>query len=186
MNIQRSYAESAGQLDWTRKKMPFVYRFVRKIATWKMKQDHFGQVIPLEDAEKIIDLAGSVTRLPCVCRGATRGHLSSRYCMALGIDPVGILGDYPDLRSSLETLTPQQAKGLLREFDQEGLIHSVWTFKTPFIGGICNCDRDCMAYRTQVTADLMQVMFKAEYIAYIEPAECIGCGTAGKSASLGL
>ena len=47
--------------------------------------------------------------------------------------------------------------------------------KTPFIGALCNCDRDCMAYRTQVASDLMQVMFKAEYIACIDALECMGC-----------
>ena len=34
----------------------------------------------------------------------------------------------------------------MREHEKEGLCHTVWTFQTPFIGGICNCDRaDCLA-----------------------------------------
>lgn len=61
----------------------------------------------------------------------------------------------------------------------------MWTFKTPFIAAICNCDHDCMAYRGQVTADLMQVMFKAEYIADIDPAQCTGCRSKNYAA-LGL
>lgn len=184
-NIQLNYAVSVPKLDWVKRKMPMAHRFVRKIATWKMKQDHFGQVVPLEDAEMIVDMVNSVTRIPCVCRGATRGSRNARYCLALGIDPMGILGDYPDLRASLEVLSPQQAKELLREFDREGLIHSVWTFKTPYIGGICNCDRDCLAYRTQITADLMQLMFKAEYVACIDQTQCYGCRNCTKVCQFG-
>ncbi|PKM44552.1 MAG: 4Fe-4S ferredoxin [Firmicutes bacterium HGW-Firmicutes-8] len=184
-DIHRDYAASAGKLDWVKRKLPLAYRFIRRVGTWKMKRDHFGQVVPLEDAEMIVDMVQSVTRLPCVCRGATRGRREARYCLALGVDVAGVTGGFSDLTASLEVLTPQQAKDLLREFDREGLIHSIWTFKTPFIGGICNCDQDCLAYRTQVTADLMQVMFKGEYLAEIDPAQCTGCRSCLKLCQFG-
>jgi hypothetical protein len=41
---------------------------------------------------------------------------------------------------SLETLSKEEALDSIRKLDKEGLVHSVWTFKTPFIGGLCNCD----------------------------------------------
>jgi ferredoxin len=167
-----------------RAKVPLIYRFMRTIGTWKMKQDHFGQVVPLEDAERIVDMVQSITRLSCACRIATVGR-QARYCLALGIDLNRILGDFPDLKASLETLTPQEAKKLLREFDKQGLVHSIWTFKTPFIGGICNCDHDCLAYRMQVTRNLVQVMFKGEYIAEIEPSLCVGCRSCLKMCQFG-
>ncbi|PKM80085.1 MAG: 4Fe-4S ferredoxin [Firmicutes bacterium HGW-Firmicutes-14] len=184
-NIQREVAFKLGALDRLKVKMPYAYRFVRKIGTRTMKRYHFGQVVPLEDARKIIELADSITRLPCVCRMAARGRKNARYCLALGIDPAGIFGDYPELKSSLETLTVEQAGELLGQFDKEGLVHSVWTFKTPFIGGICNCDHDCMAYRAQVTADLMQIMFRAEYVAWIDPEKCTGCQSCRKLCNFG-
>ncbi len=158
-----------------KKRLPFAYRFVRQMATRKMKRDHFGQVVPLEDAEMVVSMVQSITRLPCVCRSSTKQRDDARYCLAVGMDPAGLLGDYPELKNSLEVLTAEEAKKLLRAFDAEGLIHSLWTFKTPYIGGICNCDRDCLAYRAQVAADLLQVMFKAEYVAGIDMTRCSGC-----------
>ena len=32
------------------------------------KAVHFGQVLPLEDVEKVIDMVDSITRIPCGCR----------------------------------------------------------------------------------------------------------------------
>jgi coenzyme F420-reducing hydrogenase gamma subunit len=49
---------------------------------------------------------------------------------------------------SLELLTKEKAPEAIHKLDKEGFIHSVWTFKRPFIAGLCNCDQDCMAYRT--------------------------------------
>lgn len=173
------------KLESARKNMPIAYRFIRRMATRRMKRDHFGQVVPLEDAEMIIDMVHSVTRLPCVCREATEGVSDARYCLALGIDPMDISGEHPDLKKSLEAISPEEAKRLLRKFDEEGLVHSIWTFKTPFIGGLCNCDRDCLAYRFQVSADLLQVMFRAEYVAGIEPLLCRGCRNCQKVCQFG-
>lgn len=158
-----------------KKKTPLAFRFISKMASWRMKQHHFGQVVPIEDVEMIIDMVQSVTRVPCVCRGVTRNSSNARYCFALGIDPSGWLGDFPDLKANLETLTPKEAKVLIKQFDKEGLVHSIWTFKTPFIGALCNCDHDCMAYKLQVSAELMQIMFKGEYVADIDPDHCVGC-----------
>jgi heterodisulfide reductase subunit A-like polyferredoxin len=63
----------------------------------------------------------------------------------------------------------------LREHEKEGLCHTVWTFIAPFIGGFCNCDRsDCLAMRSTVTYR-MPVMFRAEYVAEVNPELCNGC-----------
>lgn len=164
------------KLKWAKKRLPMAYRFVRRMGTAMLKTSHYGQVVPLEDLEKIVDLVQSITRIPCICRSITTGKNDARYCMMLGMDPTGLIGDWPDLETaSLETLDREQAKGILREFDQAGLIHSIWTFKTPYIGAICNCDHDCLAYRIQVGSDLMNVMFKGEYVAQIDLGECNGC-----------
>jgi len=83
-----------------------------------------------------------------------KGDKNARYCFGIGMDQNAILADYPDLKANLETITKHEAKDLLRKFNKEGLIHSIWTYKTPFIGAICNCDRDCLAYMSQVTNPL--------------------------------
>ena len=140
-----------------------------------MKNTHYGQIIPLEDAEKIVEMVQSITRIPCICRSLTAGKNDARYCLLLGIDPSGSIKEWPELEASMEILTPEEAKELLRQFDKSGLVHSVWTFKTPFIGAICNCDGDCLAYNFQVSSELLNLMFKAEYTAQIDSLQCVGC-----------
>lgn len=183
------YLHSAGlkidKLGTFKRKHPLVYRFIRKMGTQKMKKDHFGQVVPIEDAEGIIDLVQSITRIPCLCRKIKTGASNHRYCMLLGIDPTGLISEWPELQYNLETLNSSEAKKLLREFDREGLVHSIWTFKTPFIGAICNCDHDCLAFRFQISSDLLDVMFKSEYIAEIVPAQCVGCRECQKLCQFG-
>lgn len=172
----RSHANSnINKLEWSKRKLPIAYSFIKKIGTIGMKYNHYGQVVPLEDAENIVEMVQSITRIACICRSVTIGKNNARYCLLLGIDPSNSIKGWSELESSLETLTSEEAKELLREFDKNGLVHSIWTFKTPFIGAICNCDHDCLAYKIQISSDLMNVMFKAEYVAYIDNIECVGC-----------
>ncbi|MDS1029127.1 4Fe-4S ferredoxin [Bacillota bacterium LX-D] len=184
-SIRNNAKHNLPKLDWAKNKLPLAYGFVRKMATANMKKFHFGQVIPLEDAEKVIDLVQSITRIPCICRSVTTGKNDARYCLLLGIDPTGLITHWPEIKSHLETITAAEAKKILEEFDKNGLVHSVWTFKTPFIGALCNCDHDCLAYRVQINSDLMNVMFKAEYIAQIEPILCTGCRSCQKYCQFG-
>ena len=83
---------------------------------------HFGQVLPLEDVEKVIDMVDSITRMPCGCRYKTTGKEDKRYCFGIGVDKLGILGKYPDAASSLEVLNREETKELFQKFDKEGLI----------------------------------------------------------------
>lgn len=174
-SIRNKAGLNIARLEWTQKKLPFAYRFVRKMGSAHMKKFHFGQVVPLEDALAIIDRVQSITRIPCICRSVTTGKNDARYCLLLGIDPTGLIKDWPELKTSLETLTPAEAKMVIHDFDAKGLVHSIWTFKTPYIGAICNCDHDCLAYKIQISSDLMNIMFKAEYICKIDMAQCVGC-----------
>lgn len=172
LEFEKSYSRKIIQLD-SLKKRPWLHRFVRRIAESYAKKSHYGQVIPLEDAEQVIDLACSVIRLPCVCRRMTTGR-EARYCLAFTFDRPQKLDSYPDY-NQYDVLQKDEAKNLIRSFDEQGLTHSVWTFKTPYIGAVCNCDRDCLAYRIQVKADLIRCMFRAEYVAFVNRDACNGC-----------
>ncbi len=152
----------------------------------RRKKVHYGQVVPIEEVESIFGFINSVVRLPCICRQATVGS-EQRYCYGVSmvsqeqsqftqilraIDASYLTG--PDT-SGLEELSKEAALGSLRELEKKGLCHTVWTFITPFIGGICNCDRsDCSAMRATVTAGV-PVMFRAEYVAGVNPDLCNGC-----------
>lgn len=175
--ISRNAVETMERLSKVKSKIPYAYRFIRRIGTIHMKRTHYGQVVPIEDALEIVGRTDSITRVACVCRSVTTGDNNARYCLLLGIDPSGLVDGWTDLSKSLETLTIAQAQQAISSYDQKGLVHSVWTFESPFIGALCNCDRDCLAYRFQVSGDLLDVMFKGEYLAEIRQDQCIGCRT---------
>ena len=139
------------------------------------KIGHYGQVLPLEDVGRVLDMVDSVTRLPCGCRFQNTGLTDKRYCFGLGVDPWGILGRFPEAASSLEVLDREEAKRVIRGYDQEGLFHSIWTGVTPYVIGICNCDRDCGAYRGYVARAGEQHFFRSEYVGVVDWDRCTGC-----------
>jgi len=134
----------------------------------RRKVTHFGQVLPIEDVEKVIDMTDSITRMPCGCRFINTGKTDKRYCFGLGMDKWAILGKYPDASSSLEVLDRAEAKRFFRHYDQEGLVHSVWTGITPYVMGLCNCDRDCGAYKGYIEKRGSPRFFRAEYICQVD------------------
>jgi ferredoxin len=173
-DFEARVAQSLTTLD-ALQALPFVPDIVGGVATARAKKGHFGQVVPIEDVEKILDMTNTVVRLPCACRSLTTGRQDARFCYGIGIDPGEMIGQFPDYAEKLETLTPEEARTAINQLDQEGLIHSVWTFDTPFIGGVCNCDQDCIAYRLQISTGMMQQFFPAEYVAVIDWDRCSGC-----------
>jgi ferredoxin len=175
--FQNFEARTAGSLSMLDKlqSLPFVPGIVSRVATSRQKKSHFGQVVPIEDVDKILDQIQSIVRIPCACRSLTTGRKETRFCYGLGIDPSGIVGDFPDYGENLEWLEREDARSAIHKLDKEGLVHSVWTFDTPFIGGLCNCDQDCMAYRMQIGTGMMQVFFPAEYVATVDWDACSGC-----------
>jgi len=136
---------------------------------------HFGQVLPIEDVEQVIDMVDSITRLPCGCRFIYTGKTDKRYCFGLGMDKWGILGKFPDAASSLEVLDKEEAKSIFRQYDEEGLMHSIWTGVTPYVIGICNCDRDCGAYKGYIEKGGLPHFFRAEYVCQVDWDLCTGC-----------
>lgn len=166
IDVPRAYA-------W-KKRLPRLYDLlVYPIVTKRLKRTHFGQIVPIEDVERLLDRMSTIVRLPCICRKATIGE-SKRYCFGIGLDLTPIFKDLPDFRD-FDRLSAAEAKTFMRTLDREGQTHSVWTFNTPFIAALCNCDRDCMAYRFQVTMGLGKIMWKAEYVAEIDYSACVGC-----------
>jgi ferredoxin len=141
----------------------------------KHRKVSFGQVLPIEDIEQVIDIADSITRFPCGCRFITTGKTDKRYCFGLGVDKQGILGEFPDTASSLEVLSREQAKKIFREYDEEGLVHTVWTDIAPYVDTLCNCDHDCLHYRRYIKNEGVPSFFRAEYICQTDWELCRGC-----------
>ena len=162
----------------------FVRQMIRSKTVRNMKKVHYGQVVPIEDMERIFGFVNSIVRISCMCRRLKTGE-DKRYCYGVSIGPGGgnLNELFKDLGHNLfsgldkgsEFLTKEEALANFREYEREGLCHSVWTFMTPFIGGICNCDRpDCLAMQMTVTYGT-PVMFRAEYVAEPDIESCDGC-----------
>jgi len=180
-----SLAQGIQRVEQLEKAPRFVSGIIRRIITARMKKVHYGQVVPIEDVERIFGFVNSVVRVACICRHVNLGR-EERYCYGVSLSPDG--GKFGEIVRGLdksylngpdvvgmEKLSKDEAIAALRSHEQEGLCHSVWTFHAPFIGGICNCDRaDCMAMRCTVT-HRTPIMFRAEYVAGVDPDLCSGC-----------
>ena len=164
----------------------FLWRGIRTRITAKHQVSHFGQVVPIEDIERILALTASVVRLACICRQGAFGR-EQRYCYGLSMAPnggaiaellKGIDASYlvgPET-AGLESMSKETALARMRENEREGNCHTVWTFITPFLAGICNCSLPgCYAMKATVTHKA-PVFFRGEYVAAVDPGRCAGCG----------
>lgn len=163
----------------------FVQRGLKGMISRRMRRQHFGQVVPLEEVERIFGFVNSIVRVACICRRNTLGR-DVGYCYAVSMGPGGgLMAEIveevdpsflhgPD-SSGLDELSREEALAAFAEHEQEGLCHSVWTFQTPFIGGVCNCDRlSCGAMQSTLVHGL-KMMWRGEYVAEINPDACTGC-----------
>jgi len=181
----QAVAGAIEKMDKLSKAPKFIQALVRRLIPRRMKKRHYGQVVPIEDVEKIFGFVNSIARVACYCRHFTIGK-EKRYCYGISMGPNG--GKFGEIMRGVDTsflfgpdsagvemISKEQAIANFREHEKEGLCHTVWTFQTPFIGGICNCDRaDCLAMRCTVTHNI-PVMFRAEFVARIDNDKCIGC-----------
>lgn len=203
-SFEREVAKGFQGIDRLERLPWFLRNLFIRAFTRKMKKMHFGQVVPIEEIERIFGFVTSIVRVACVCRQLTLGK-EKRYCYGISMGPNGgrLIDIFRDLDKSYadgiadgkyETLTKEEALAAFRDHEREGLCHTVWSFHTPFIGAICNCDRaDCLAMRTTVT-HAIPILFRAEYVAEIDAELCNGCqqcmrlcqfGALGYSASNG-
>jgi ferredoxin len=139
------------------------------------KVEHFGQLLPIEDVEEVIDIASSITRMACGCRLNNAGRKDERYHFGLMVDRRGTFEKFPDAASSLEVLDKEETKALFRKYDEEGLLHIVWTAVTPYVMCLCNCDRDCSNYKNYIEKRKTPRFFRGEYISKVDWDLCTGC-----------
>ncbi|UCD09181.1 MAG: 4Fe-4S binding protein [Dehalococcoidales bacterium] len=153
----------------------------------QQKKIAWGQVVPLEDAEQIIDMSTGIVRLSCACR-KLRGVHNARFCFGLHVIPKELrpaILESPDYSNDLEVLTKEEAKEAFREMDREGLVHLVLS-QTPFIKAICNCDATyCGALRNRSRFNYQGSFYKAEYVATIDWEKCDGCRECMKVCNFG-
>lgn len=153
-----------------------------------MQKHHFGQPIPLEECERVLMLATSITLIPCICRMHEPGKSAEEVCVLVTTQPIepllaeGFAGydDGPDL-DDFRTVTVQETMDLLRQCETNGLMHSIWTFQTPFTAAICNCDMESGCMAMKLTAGYgMKLMWRGEWVARLDSARCTNCGACAR------
>ncbi|MEE8360265.1 MAG: 4Fe-4S binding protein [Candidatus Omnitrophota bacterium] len=158
--------------------VPIIGPSLKALLRHRFVNMHWGQVLPIEEVEKVLSITSTIVRIPCACRKITSGK-EHRTCFVVTLKPEFIeLVDQsffggPDV-AKFERVDKQRALNLMKEQESKGSFHTVWTFKTPFIGAICNCD-DVGCIAMKLYKEVMPNFFKAEYIIKLDKDECNGC-----------
>lgn len=153
----------------------------------KMKQEaeqlswatHFGQVVTLEDTLKVIDMIYPIAIMTCLCRRSMLGLPDEENFTCIGMGAGMYKWErWPNTyRGGVQYLTPEEAKDIVTRLNKRGLVQTLFTFGTPYIGGICNCDYpDCSAIRTTLDYGI-RTLWKGHQVARIDRDLCNGCAS---------
>jgi len=83
--------------------------------------------------------------------------------------------DFINIRE-LVPLDMAEAKQQIDDFASDGLVQTVWTFNSPHIGAICNCDYPyCTAVRYRKNSPVKQSLMKGEQYATVNQSKCRNC-----------
>jgi NAD-dependent dihydropyrimidine dehydrogenase PreA subunit len=170
-------------LDRAKRVSPRLTGRAMRLKSRELRGIHFGQVVPIEDVAAILSITGQVVRLPCVCRTVLeKKEEAVCYLIAASPDRLGLrelIGRREEAApfvAGMEGVSPEAALAQMTALEDQGAIHTVWTFITPFIGAICNCDpAGCLA--VNYTRRGLQMYFPGEEKAAVDPARCTGCGS---------
>ena len=162
-----------------RKKKALPARVVKAMVN-QAKDEHFGQVVTMEDIRDIVGKAATVVRIPCACRWAALKK-EERCCYSVSYSPefwfkeldMSYFGLSQD--QGLEAMTPEVAINQMEKLEESRAVHTIWTMMTPFVGAICNCQPgDCLGLRT--LAIDVETIFRGEQMAIVDKSLCTGCG----------
>jgi ferredoxin len=173
IEFEKSIITDFGTIE-SLKTLPVVNKIARNLGERVLKETQGGQVIPLEDAIKVLKLCENPTILPCLCRQMAG---EERYCcLNFGLIPELYKKANPD--EYMEEVSLTTAERLLRDWDKEGLYHVILWGKVPYVTCICNCTASyCVAYKGRYESGLQHALIKGEYVVRVNQERCRGCKT---------
>ena len=156
-----------------------VDRVITALDDMSRKSGTPGQVLPLKDALKVLELCSPIGLIACLCRKGVRAiderNELEYTCMGMG---VGMLKweRWPErYKGGVKFVSVEEAQEWTRQMDRRGFCHILMLFGAPFIGGFCQCDYpDCGVVRSAV--DLGYGTLKSHYVAQVDYDICNGCG----------
>ncbi len=150
-----------------------------RIRAEMLERDQGSQVVPLEDADRVLELSSPIGLIACICRKDGRAiderNEHEFTCMGMG---VGMLKweRWPErYKGGCTFANIDEAKEWNHEMDKRGFVHILMLFGAPFIGGFCQCDYpDCNALRQAVDFGIGPI--KGHHVAQVDYEKCNGCG----------
>ena len=143
---------------------------------------HGGQIVPLEDALKILDLCQEPFLLMhCGCRRYF-GRSDVKRCLFFWPIVKTAIKERP-WEKDTEILTKEEAKSFERDCDKKGFLHSIWHAGVNSDGippiVMCHCTAtDCVPTKFRIDYGIMNSQRKGEYVSIIDPQRCKdGCAS---------
>jgi hypothetical protein len=119
---------------------PVMGRLVRWVANAYARLGHSGYYLTMSEAEKIVDIAGTVALGPCSCR-AEYHHcdypIMSEIVLGNGSNEV-----YGDKQKEFRQISKEEAKNILRQAHEHRLTQSIMRCGKHFYA-ICSCCSCC-------------------------------------------
>jgi len=145
------------------------------------------QIIPYPMAREIV-LKGppEVAVYECGCRHVRADHCEpTQVCMIIGQPFVDFVLEHNP--QSSRRLTQEEALTLLQAEHERGHVHSAW-FKDACLDRfyvICNCCKCCCGGIEAMTKYGIPLMASSGYVAQVEEATCVACGTCEEACPFG-
>ncbi len=154
------------------KGIPILNKLALNLGEKYEEKMHGGQIIPLEDALKVLELCENPAILPCACRRIVGRE---KYCcMNFGLIPE--LYEKANQDDYIEELTLNKAKKLLLNWNKEGMYHLILWSKAPYTTTLCNCTTmHCTGYKERESVGSKTTLMKGEYVARVNEESCNGC-----------
>lgn len=126
------------QAKWTR--IPLAGGLVRKVANLYGKKGSSAYLLTPDEAAEIVDSAGGLALGPCTCRVVFSNCKNSKNTeIMVGLSRNIFIEERPQ---DYREITKQEAKDILRQSHQNGLIHTLVKCRRDFYA-ICNCCSCC-------------------------------------------
>jgi hypothetical protein len=123
---------------WT--KIPLIGLAVRAVGNWWGKKLEGALLLKTSEAEQIVDMAEQVAVGPCACREISHKCDNPVHAeIMLGMEGNAFVTERPQ---DYRAISKDEAKRILRDCHEHGLIHTIIACKGDFYA-ICNCCNCC-------------------------------------------
>ncbi len=144
---------------------------VLRVIPVNLSIDYNSQILAADDVTDLVQRARNIAVTGCSCRviDGSCGH-TVEVCMQLDK-----AADYSIERGTGRPLSKEEALEMLRDCEEEGLVHTAGNSSTHVGHVICNCCSDCCINWTSIREGLGKFIVPSRFRATIQADDCTGC-----------